>query len=72
MAKGGGVPDRWEDYSNTGNVVEGTKFIPFKVPLADHLLKKVKDGIDNKWGLEHLLEAIPRLGMVVDLTNTSR
>jgi atypical dual specificity phosphatase len=70
MAKGG-VPDRWEDYSNMGTVVEGTQFIPFKVPLDDHLLIKVKEGVD-KWGLEQLVEAVPQLGLVVDLTNTSR
>jgi len=27
------IPDRWLDYSKIGNIVEGTSFIPFKVPL---------------------------------------
>jgi len=69
--RGGGVPDRWEDYSNIGKVVEGTSFIPFKVPLNEGLLKQVGDGVES-WGLKHLLETVPELGLVVDLTNTSR
>ena len=40
--RGGGVPDRWEDYSNIGNVVEGTRFLAFKVPLKADLLTQVK------------------------------
>jgi len=70
MAKGG-VPDRWEDYSNNGTLVDGTQFVPFKVPLKEELLKKVKPGVE-KWGLEQLIETLPQLGLVVDLTNTSR
>jgi len=70
MAKGG-VPDRWEDYSNKGTLVDGTQFVPFKVPLKEELLKKVTPGVE-KWGLEQLLETLPQLGLVVDLTNTSR
>jgi hypothetical protein len=27
------IPDRWLDYSKIGNLVEGTAFVPFKVPL---------------------------------------
>ena len=42
MGKRGGVPDRWEDYSNIGNVVEGTRFLAFKVPLKADLLIQVK------------------------------
>ena len=40
--RGGGVPDRWEDYSNVGSVVEGTRFLAFKVPLKAALLSQVK------------------------------
>ena len=70
MAKGG-VPDRWEDYTNMGTLVGGTQFVPFKVPLNEDLLKKVRDGVEI-WGLEQLVSALPQLGLVVDLTNTSR
>lgn len=73
MAKRGklGVPDRWEDYTNIGSVVSGTSFIPFKVPLNGHLLKFV-DGKSSKWGLQELFDFVPQLGLVIDLTNTSR
>ena len=48
MARGrGGVPDRWEDYTTTGTLVEGTQFVPFKVPLNSDLLKKVKVGVEK-------------------------
>ena len=40
--RGGGVPDRWEDYSNIGSVIEGTRFLAFKVPLRAALLAQVK------------------------------
>lgn len=29
------IPDRWLDYSKIGSLVEGTSFIPFKVPLHE-------------------------------------
>ena len=67
----GRVPDRWEVYSNIGQVVEGTRFIPFKVPLNEFLLKKVGPGVD-RWDLDQLVQDVPQLGLVVDLTNTSR
>jgi len=66
-----GVPDRWEAYSKIGKVVEGTRFIAFKVPLKQHLLEKVTEGVDNKWRVEDLIEAVP-LGLVIDLTFTTR
>ena len=30
---GKAIPDRWLDYSKIGNLVAGTPFVPFKVPL---------------------------------------
>jgi len=60
-----------ENYSNVGSVVSGTQFIPFKVPLSSKLLRLVSDGV-AKWGIDELMEAVPRLGLVVDLTNTTR
>jgi atypical dual specificity phosphatase len=67
-----GVPDRWENYSNIGNVVEGSKFICFKVPLNPGLLSQVRKGVDNKWGVEDVIAAMPQpgLGLVIDLTYT--
>lgn len=66
-----GVPDRWEAYSKIGKVVEGTRFVAFKVPLKQYLLDKVSEGVDNKWRVEDLIEAVP-LGLVIDLTFTTR
>jgi hypothetical protein len=40
--KGGGVPDRWEAYTNIGNLVPGTRFVAFKVPLQPGLLAQVE------------------------------
>ena len=56
------IPNRWEAYSNVGSVVEGTQFIPFKVPLSFRL----------EWNLEGLTQAVPSLSYVVDITNTDR
>jgi len=58
------VPDRWEAYSKVGKVVEGTHFVAFKVPL--------NQGVDNKWGVDDLIEAVPSLGLVIDLTFTTK
>jgi len=58
------VPDRWEAYSKVGKVVEGTSFVAFKVPL--------NQGVDNKWRVEDLMEAVPSLGLVIDLTFTAK
>lgn len=35
------VPDRWLNYSKIGEVVEGTAFIPFKVPLHNVSIKVI-------------------------------
>ena len=56
------IPDRWEDYTNIGSVVQGTKFIAFKVPLSKH----------KEWNLTELKRTVPRLKHIIDLTNTSR
>jgi atypical dual specificity phosphatase len=68
----GGVPERWENYSNIGDIVKGTRFVPFKVPLKSHLLSLVPEGVDANWGLENLKESCPKLVLIVDLTNTAR
>lgn len=67
------VPDKWEDYSKIGNVVEGTRFIAFKVPLKQSILDNVSKGVDNEWTVEDLKETVPSpgLGLVIDLTNTT-
>ena len=56
------IPDRWENYSNVGAKVPGTKFIAFKVPLSKH----------RDWNLPELKNSVPELKSIIDLTNTSR
>ena len=62
MGKSKKIPDRWEKYSCIGSVVEGTRFIAFKVPLY----------FEPSWDLHELKKAAPELKHIVDLTNTDR
>lgn len=57
------IPDGWNDYSNMGRRITGTRFICFKVPL---------DRKDSSFDLRSLTDHIPDLGIVVDLTNTKK
>jgi len=66
------VPDRWEDYSNIGTLVEGTSFLAFKVPLKAALLAQVSQKEKRSWGVSDLLTSCPSLALVIDLTNTYR
>jgi len=56
------IPDRWEAYSTVGRLIEGTKFIAFKVPLKFH----------RGWNLEELKRSVPDLKSIIDLTNTNK
>ena len=56
------IPDRWLDYSNVGAVVEGTRFIAFKVPLSKN----------EDWNLKELKRQVPDLKLIIDLTNTKK
>ncbi|XP_050563257.1 RNA/RNP complex-1-interacting phosphatase [Spodoptera frugiperda] len=64
------IPDRWIPYKACGKVIEGTRLVCFKVPLR----KKVQAHKEIKeiWDIPALLEKIPKLGAVIDLTNTAR
>jgi len=66
------VPDRWEDYSNIGTLVEGTSFLAFKVPLKAALLAQVSQKEKRSWGVSDLLTSCPSIALVIDLTNTYR
>ncbi|XP_033611517.1 RNA/RNP complex-1-interacting phosphatase isoform X6 [Cryptotermes secundus] len=67
MAK---IPNRWLSYSPMGEPIPGTRFISFKVPLKHTLCKSLHDS--ERFTPEMLMEQCPKLGLVVDLTNTSR
>ena len=48
------------------------RFLSFKTPLRGHILEKLPAEVDRNWGIADLIEAQPKLGLVVDLTNTTR
>lgn len=64
------VPDRWPDYTDHGDVVPGTRFVPFKAPLRDAICSGLPD--NRRFTPERLLEQVQGLGLVIDLTNTDR
>lgn len=66
----GRIPDRWEEYGTVGERVAGTRFISFKVPLKEILCRQMPSHL---WFTpQMLLNEVRNLGVVIDLTNTSR
>ncbi|XP_034480032.1 RNA/RNP complex-1-interacting phosphatase homolog [Drosophila innubila] len=67
---GKAIPDRWLNYQPIGQRVPATRFIAFKVPLKQN----VNNTVDEELRLapHSLLESVPNLGLIVDLTNTNR
>ncbi|XP_063596040.1 RNA/RNP complex-1-interacting phosphatase-like isoform X2 [Penaeus indicus] len=65
-----GIPDRWKAYTNMGRQIPGTRFISFKVPLKEALLIRLEDSFwfSPRTLMDHCVD----LGLVVDLTNTTR
>lgn len=62
-------PDRWLDYTNIGAQVEGTQFIALKVPLGKkYFVKREKESFTPG----DVVQQIPNLGLVIDLTFTSK
>ncbi|CAD7012734.1 unnamed protein product [Ceratitis capitata] len=64
------IPDRWLNYLPVGKRVEGTRFIAFKVPLRETVNVNVEE--KKRLDVNILLKTVPKLGMIIDLTNTSR
>ncbi|KAJ0183198.1 hypothetical protein K1T71_001174 [Dendrolimus kikuchii] len=65
------IPDRWIPYKACGKIIEGTRFICFKVPLRKHVQENNPD-IKEIWDIPALLAKISNVGAVIDLTNTAR
>ncbi|XP_063362563.1 RNA/RNP complex-1-interacting phosphatase isoform X2 [Cydia amplana] len=65
------IPDRWIPYKACGKVIEGTRIVCFKVPLRKGVQEHNK-AIKEIWDIRTLLNKLPNLGAVVDLTNTAR
>ncbi|KAH8365139.1 hypothetical protein KR084_003685 [Drosophila pseudotakahashii] len=61
---------RWLNYKPIGERVPGTRFIAFKVPLHQHVNARVEENL--RLAPESLLESVPDLGLIIDLTNTNR
>ncbi|EDV56438.1 RNA/RNP complex-1-interacting phosphatase isoform X2 [Drosophila erecta] len=64
------IPDRWLKYKPIGDRLPGTRFIAFKVPLNQHVNARVQENC--RLAPESLLESVPDLGLIIDLTNTNR
>ncbi|XP_072932601.1 RNA/RNP complex-1-interacting phosphatase [Epargyreus clarus] len=62
------IPDRWLEYKPCGRVIEGTRIVCFKVPLKPTIYVPPS----SRWTVESLLEKVPNLSAVIDLTNTNR
>ncbi|KAH8384738.1 hypothetical protein KR093_007128 [Drosophila rubida] len=67
---GKAIPDRWLDYQPIGQRVPSTRFIAFKVPLRQNINETVDE--ERRLAPNSLLESVPNLGLIVDLTNTDR
>lgn len=64
-------PDRWHEYTTSGDIIEGTKLICFKVPLKEALFEYVTNN-EDRWTVSSLLARHNALGAVIDLTNSTR
>uniref|UniRef100_A0A3B3ZG26 Uncharacterized protein n=1 Tax=Periophthalmus magnuspinnatus TaxID=409849 RepID=A0A3B3ZG26_9GOBI len=69
-----GIPDRWLDYQAVGKRLPGSRFIAFKVPLKLDLTRRLASS--DVFGPLDLLDTVKRdnqeLGLIIDLTNTTR
>lgn len=63
------IPKGWLDYTPFGKKIVGTRFICFKVPLTTNL-NAVEP--ENQLTPDQLIEKIPNLGLIIDLTDTYR
>lgn len=65
------IPDRWLDYKPIGKQIKGTRFIAFKVPLKPGVNEKIEN-VESRLQISQLLEQVPNLGLVIDLTFTTK
>ncbi|XP_041826049.1 RNA/RNP complex-1-interacting phosphatase [Melanotaenia boesemani] len=68
------IPDRWQDYTAVGKRLDGTRFIAFKVPLKESLIRKLpRSDVFGPWELlDSLRKQNQELGLIIDLTFTTR
>ncbi|XP_031634549.1 mRNA-capping enzyme [Contarinia nasturtii] len=67
-----GLPKGWLDYNRVGNKVHGTRFIAFKVPLKEGVNRACNVDEEKQLYPKLLVELIPNLGLIIDLTNTTK
>uniref|UniRef100_A0A8C2A7W9 RNA/RNP complex-1-interacting phosphatase n=1 Tax=Cyprinus carpio TaxID=7962 RepID=A0A8C2A7W9_CYPCA len=68
------IPDRWTDYTAVGKRIPGTRFIAFKVPLKQSFRYNLTPSdVFGPFDLVRILEEEgQQLGLIIDLTNTTR
>ena len=64
------IPEKWLEYKPYGSVINGTKILPFKVPLKETVSNNLEP--EQRFTTSILLQAVPRLKYIIDLTNTDR
>ncbi|XP_065213797.1 RNA/RNP complex-1-interacting phosphatase homolog [Planococcus citri] len=64
------IPDRWLEYTSVGKQIDVTPFLAFKVPLKDTFFSNVSP--EQKFSPSDLIESVPNLSLVIDLTNTQK
>ncbi|XP_055375462.1 RNA/RNP complex-1-interacting phosphatase [Condylostylus longicornis] len=64
------IPDRWLNYDAIGRQIYGTNFIAFKVPLKSSFDENLYQS--ERFNQIQLMERVPNLGLIIDLTNTNR
>ncbi|XP_076160419.1 uncharacterized protein LOC143143250 [Ptiloglossa arizonensis] len=64
------IPEKWLEYKPFGKVINGTKILPFKVPLKEIVCNNLEP--DKRFTTSMLVQAFPHVKYIVDLTNTGR
>ncbi|XP_055697559.1 RNA/RNP complex-1-interacting phosphatase isoform X2 [Phlebotomus papatasi] len=64
------IPDRWLNYSNVGRPIEGSPLIAFKTPLMEKYNKKLHES--ERFTPDDLVQLVPNIGLIIDLTATNR
>ncbi|KAI9562031.1 hypothetical protein GHT06_012996 [Daphnia sinensis] len=72
MGKGkNSLPDRWLDYISIGQEIRGVPIIACKVPLREDILR-LSLRREHWFTPDNLVEMVPNVGCIVDLTATNR
>ncbi|USC25988.1 ptp [Palpita vitrealis nucleopolyhedrovirus] len=64
-------PNRWHNYLQCGKVIQNSNIICFKTPLQFELFTYITNE-DDVWTVQQIVKRFPKMGAVIDLTNTSK